>query len=235
MTKDRDRQFKNSLLLDCQPAKQPERTKLIGRFVSIIPLNAAIHGEALYRGTHGQAKEDLWYYLPWGPFPDRASFDIHLRQQAASDDPLFFAILNNITKEVVGHAAYLRIEPQHRVIEVGSILFIPPFQRTVGTTETMYLMAKHVFEDLGYRRYEWKCNAMNEPSRSAALRLGFTFEGIFRQHYIFKGRNRDTAWYSMLDSEWPARKVAFERWLDPSNFDANGQQKMSLVRTNHSP
>jgi RimJ/RimL family protein N-acetyltransferase len=122
----------------------------------------------------------------------------------------------------------MRIEPAHRVIEVGSILFTPRLQRTVGATETMYLMARHVFEDLGYRRYEWKCNALNAPSRRAAVRLGFTFEGVFRQHMIIKGRNRDTAWFSMLDSEWPQRKAAFERWLDPSNFNAEGRQKVSF-------
>jgi RimJ/RimL family protein N-acetyltransferase len=126
----------------------------------------------------------------------------------------------------------MRIEPAHRVIEVGSILFTPRLQRTVGATEAMYLMARHVFEDLGYRRYEWKCNALNAPSRRAALRLGFRFEGIFRQHMIIKGRNRDTAWFSMLDSEWAQRKAAFERWLDPANFDANGRQKVSLSALN---
>jgi RimJ/RimL family protein N-acetyltransferase len=125
-------------------------------------------------------------------------------------------------------AALMRIEPEHPVIEVGSILYTPALQRTRGATETMYLLARHVFEELGYRRYEWKCNALNEASRRAALRLGFTFEGIFRQHMIVKGRRRDTAWFSMLDCEWPVRKAGFERWLDPSNFDANGQQKSSL-------
>jgi RimJ/RimL family protein N-acetyltransferase len=132
----------------------------------------------------------------------------------------------------VGYASYLRIEPAHRCIEVGSILFTPLLQRTPGATEAMYLMARHVFENLGYRRYEWKCNALNEPSRRAALRLGFTFEGIFRQHMIIKGRNRDTAWYSMLDSEWPARKASFEQWLAPDNFDSHGRQKQSLSGMN---
>ncbi len=122
----------------------------------------------------------------------------------------------------------MRIEPAHRVIEVGNILYTPALQRTRAATEAMYLLARHIFEDLGYRRYEWKCNALNQPSRRAALRLGFTFEGIFRQHYIVKGRNRDTAWYSMLDSEWPPNKAAFESWLDPSNFDSNGHQIASL-------
>src|SRR5437667_2452917 len=122
----------------------------------------------------------------------------------------------------------MRSDPENGVIEVGNLLLAPSLQRTRGATEAMYLMARHVFEDLGYRRYEWKCNALNEPSRRAALRLGFTFEGIFRQHMIIKGRNRDTAWFSMLDSEWPARKAAFERRLDPANFDAAGRQKTSL-------
>jgi RimJ/RimL family protein N-acetyltransferase len=122
--------------------------------------------------------------------------------------------------------------PKDRCIEVGAILFSPALQRTRGATEAMYLMARHVFEDLGYRRYEWKCNALNQPSRRAALRLGFTFEGIFRQHMIIKGRNRDTAWFSMLDREWPARKAAFERWLDPTNFDPQGRQKSALSLLN---
>jgi RimJ/RimL family protein N-acetyltransferase len=122
----------------------------------------------------------------------------------------------------------MRIEPVHKVIEVGSILYTRLLQRTAAATEAMYLMARHIFEDLGYRRYEWKCNALNEPSRSAALRLGFSFEGIFRQHMIVKGLNRDTAWFAMLDSEWPARKRAFEEWLDPSNFDEEGRQKTRL-------
>ena len=127
----------------------------------------------------------------------------------------------------------MRIEPAHRVIEVGSILYTRQLQRTPLATEAMYVMARHVFEDLGYRRYEWKCNALNAPSRRAALRFGFTFEGIFRQHMIVKGRNRDTAWFSMLDSEWPARKASFERWLDPSNFGPDGRQKVALSVLNN--
>jgi RimJ/RimL family protein N-acetyltransferase len=126
----------------------------------------------------------------------------------------------------------LRITPAHRVIEVGSILYTPGLQRTAGATEAMYLMARHAFEDLGNRRYEWKCDALNAPSRRAALRLGFQFEGIFRQHMIIKGRNRDTAWFAMLDRDWPRRRANFERWLDPSNFDAHGNQKESLSRLN---
>lgn len=208
--------------------KIPERVTLRGQSISVVPLFPLVHGEALYQATHGKEAAQLWTYLASGPFSDRPSFDAHLQSIAKSEDPLFFAIVENCSEQAVGYAAYLRIEPVHRVIEVGSILFVPKFQRTLGATEAMYLMAKYAFEDLGYRRYEWKCDAMNQPSRSAALRLGFTFEGIFRQHMIFKGRNRDTAWYSMLDSEWPSRKIAFERWLDSSNFDASGKQIASL-------
>jgi RimJ/RimL family protein N-acetyltransferase len=209
---------------------RPQRTELEGRVVSIAPLEPRLHGDALFGATQGH--ESLWRYLFEGPFATRAAFDSYLEQKTRSEDPLFVAILDKSSGEAVGHAAYMRIEPAHRVIEVGSILYTPRLQRTIGATEAMYLMARHVFEDLGYRRYEWKCNALNAPSRSAALRLGFTFEGIFRQHMIIKGCNRDTAWFSMLDSEWPKRKIGFERWLDPSNFDADGRQKVSLSGIN---
>jgi len=214
------------------PAKRPQRTRLEGRAVSIVPLDPVAHAGALFAGAGGERNEALWTYLFEGPFDSRVAFDAHLNQKASSDDPLFLAILDKPSGDAVGYAAYMRIEPAHRVIEVGSILFTPRLQRTIGATEAMYLMARHIFEDLGYRRYEWKCNALNAPSRSAAERLGFTFEGIFRQHMIIKGRNRDTAWFSMLDSEWPRRKAAFERWLDLSNFDANGQQRVSLSTLN---
>jgi len=218
--------------VDAAPAKRPQRTRLEGRTVSIVPLDPNAHADALFASAGGEQNEALWRYLFEGPFATRAEFDISLRQKALSEDPFFFAILDKSSGEAVGYAAYMRIEPAHRVIEIGSILFTPRLQRTIGATEAMYLMAQHVFEGLGYRRYEWKCNALNAPSRSAALRLGFTFEGIFRQHMIIKGRNRDTAWFSMLDSEWPKRKAVFERWLDPSNFDATGRQRMSLSTLN---
>lgn len=219
-------------LVDPAPARAPQPTTLQGRFVTLVPLDPAAHAITLYEASHGPEREDLWRYLFDGPYPDRATFETRLKQMAGSRDPLFFTILDNATGKPVGYASYLRIEPAHRCIEVGSILFTPLLQRTPGATEAMYLMARHAFEDLGYRRYEWKCNALNEPSRRAALRLGFTFEGIFRQHMIIKGRNRDTAWFSMLDSEWPARRASFERWLSPENFDAQGRQKQSLSRMN---
>lgn len=221
------------IVQDVTPALLPQRQVLQGRFVSIEPLDPLAHADALYEGTHGDQRGELWRYLFEGPFPDRSSFDAHLHEQASSADPLFFAIVDRASGRAVGQAAYLRIEPVHKVIEVGHIIFTPELQRTAGATEAMFLMAQHVF-DLGYRRYEWKCNALNGPSVRAARRLGFTFEGIFRQHLIVKGRNRDTAWFSMLDREWPTRKASFERWLDPNNFDQHGRQKLSLTQLNAS-
>jgi RimJ/RimL family protein N-acetyltransferase len=202
--------------VDPSPARLPRRTTLHGAYVTLAPLQPD-HADELWVATQGSSNEGLWLYLFDGPFQDRTTFDANLQKKAASDDPLFFAILDARSGYPLGYASYMRIEPVHRVIEVGSILYTPALQRTPSATEAMYIMARHVFEDLGYRRYEWKCNALNEPSRRAALRLGFQFEGIFRQHMIVKGRNRDTAWYAMLDSEWPACKAAFERWLEPSN------------------
>jgi len=199
-----------------------------GAWVRLEPLDAARHPDALWSGTGGAGNESLWRYMGDGPFPDRAAFDAHLKAKAASDDPLFYAIVDRTSGRALGYAALMRIEPKHRVIEVGNIVYAQALQRTRGATEAMYLLARHVFEDLGYRRYEWKCDGLNEPSRRAALRLGFSFEGVFRQHMMVKGRNRDTAWFSMLDSEWPLRKQEFERWLAPSNFDPAGRQKTSL-------
>jgi RimJ/RimL family protein N-acetyltransferase len=215
--------------MNTSPAEKPQRTTLRGRAVSLVPLDAEAHANDLYAGTHSEGREFVWDYLFEGPFPNQGSFTVSLKQKAESQDMVFFAIVGNQTGKALGYASYLRIEPPHRVIEVGNILFTPSLQRTVGATEAMYLMARYIFDDLGYRRYEWKCNSRNAPSRSAALRLGFTFEGIFRQHMIIKGRNRDTAWFSMLDLEWPARKAAFERWLDANNFDGDGKQKRSLA------
>ncbi|HTU47123.1 MAG TPA: GNAT family protein [Bryobacteraceae bacterium] len=214
--------------IDSTPAPRPERTTLRGRHITVAPLDAARDALPLWQGASGVTNAHLWTYLSDGPFQDRETFDAHLRTKAASEDPLFFALLDAHSGRALGHAAYMRIAPEHRCIEIGNILYTPALQQTIAATEAMYLMARHAFEDLGYRRYEWKCNALNEPSRRAALRLGFHFEGISRQHMIVKGRNRDTAWFSMLDREWPARKANFERWLDPSNFYANGKQRLSL-------
>jgi RimJ/RimL family protein N-acetyltransferase len=219
-------------LVHASPARRPSRTTLSGRLVTLAPLDPKAHGDALYEAIGGEAGDRLWRYLFEGPFPGRAAFEVHLQRIAASEDPLFFAILDPASRSALGYASFLRIEPAHGVIEVGNILYTPRLQQTALATEAMYLMARHIFEGLGYRRYEWKCNALNTPSRRAALRLGFSFEGIFRQHMIVKGRNRDTAWFSMIDSEWPARKANFERWLDPSNFTADGRQKVALSQLN---
>jgi RimJ/RimL family protein N-acetyltransferase len=209
----------------------PARVTLDGRLVTITPLDAAAHAAALYEETCGDGRDDLWTYLPDGPYTDARTFTADLTIKARSVDPLFFAIINRATGRAAGVCAYLRIDPANRVIEVGHILFGRGLQRTAAATEAMYLMARYVFEELGYRRYEWKCDTRNTPSWRAAERLGFTHEGVFRQHMIRKGQNRDSAWFSMLDSEWPANKLAFERWLDPANFDADGRQRRTLAET----
>jgi RimJ/RimL family protein N-acetyltransferase len=209
-------------------ARLPERTPIDGRDVVLVPIDVAAHGPGLYARSHGPERDAQWMYLWDGPYPSEAAFLENLTQKAVSTDPFFYSIVERTTGDAVGVASYLRITPKDRVIEVGSILFTPRLQRTRGATEAMYLMARHVFETLGYRRYEWKCNALNAPSRRAAIRLGFQFEGIFRQHMIVKGRSRDTAWFAMLDRDWPAIRGAYDAWLDPANFDADGRQRRPL-------
>jgi RimJ/RimL family protein N-acetyltransferase len=209
-------------------AARPARTRIEGRDVVLVPIDVAAHGPPLYALSHGPERDAQWMYLWDGPYPSEAAFLENLEQKAVSEDPFFFAICDRASGEAIGVASYLRITPKDRVIEVGSILFTPRLQRTRGATEAMYLMARHAFETLGYRRYEWKCNAFNAPSRRAAIRLGFQFEGIFRQHMIVKGRSRDTAWYAMIDRDWPAIRGAFDAWLDPANFDADGRQRTPL-------
>ncbi len=192
------------------------------------PLNAELHTADLWNAVHGH--DEVWTYLADGPYQSEADLRRALEEKQAGSSAVFFAIVPLATGRVAGYASYMRMDPPNGVIEVGNILLAPSLQRTISATEAMYLMARHIFEDLGYRRYEWKCNANNAPSRRAALRLGFTFEGIFRQHMIVKGQNRDTAWFSMLDTEWPTRKAAFEAWLDPGNFDTHGRQIKSLAQ-----
>jgi RimJ/RimL family protein N-acetyltransferase len=200
---------------------------LRGRYVTLEPLQAERHAAALWQAVRGQ--DELWTWLADGPFSTESELREALAQKQAATAAAFLALIPAATGKAAGYASYMRIEPAHGVLEVGNILLSPSLQRTTAATEAMYLMARHVFEDLGYRRYEWKCNALNEPSRRAALRYGFTFEGIFRQHMVIKDRNRDTAWFSMLDHEWPARKRAFESWLDPANFDEGGDQRRHLA------
>lgn len=194
--------------------------------MTLEPLDAERHSEDLWQAVQGH--DELWTWLPDGPYNSEADLRREVEQRQAASSALFLAIIPAETCEAAGWASYMRMEPAHGVIEVGSILYSPSLQRTVAATEAMYMMASHVFDHLGYRRYEWKCNALNLPSRRAAERLGFTFEGIFRQHMVVKGRSRDSAWYSMLDHEWPTRKRAFEAWLEPANFDDEGKQRRSL-------
>jgi RimJ/RimL family protein N-acetyltransferase len=201
---------------------------LVGRCVRLEPLDAERHGASLWRETHGPGQHARWQYLFEAPHPNEPAFRAQLAHKAQSDDPLFYAIVDQRSDQALGYATLMRIDAAHRCIEVGNIVYGAGLQRTAGATETQYLLMHYVFDDLGYRRYEWKCNALNAPSRRAAERLGFRFEGVFRQHMIVRGRNRDTAWYAILDREWPAMKAAFDRWLAPANFDAAGRQQRSL-------
>jgi len=217
------------LEVDARPAERPGPVVLAGRFGRIEKLDAARHGAALWNAVRGE--NALWAYLGYGPFADATAFAAWLAERPKLEDPYSYAVLEP-SGRAVGIVTLMEIRPAMRVIEVGNIVYSPALQRTPLATETQYLLARYVFETLGHRRYEWKCNALNAPSRRAAERFGFTFEGVFRQHLIVKGRNRDTAWFSMLDSEWPACKRAFERWLAPDNFDAQGGQKLSLAALN---
>ena len=215
--------------LSWKPARMPERIALKGDSVLVEPVDPARHGEQLYVASNGA--DSIWDYLPYGPFDSQAQFTEWLEARAASNDPLFFTIINQKggeAGEARGMASLLRMEPEHGVIEIGHIWFAPALQRSRAATEAIYLLSRYAFE-LGNRRYEWKCNALNQASRRAAERFGFTFEGVFRQHQVVKGRNRDTAWYSMTDSEWPSRRTAFEAWLSPDNFDSAGRQRRSLA------
>lgn len=209
-------------------APRPTPVVLDGRFGRLRPLDPDRDGARLFTLSHGAEAEAQWAYLFTGPYPDQHAFDAHVATIAAgTTDPVYWAVADR-DDVAVGWLSLMRIEPRHRVIEVGSILYTPAMQRTALATEAQYLLARYVFDTLGYRRYEWKCNDLNAPSRRAAARLGFSYEGTFRQHMIVKGLNRDTAWYAMLDHEWPACRQAFERWLAPENFDARGEQRASL-------
>lgn len=205
----------------------PAREVMHGRFCRLEPLDAAKHARSLFDAYALDPHGSGWTYLPYGPFEVFEDFLAWLEQQSGTRDPLFFAIVDPASGDAIGVASYLRISPSCGSIEVGHLHFSPKLQRTPAATEAMYLMMRHAFE-LGYRRYEWKCDSLNEASRKAALRLGLSFEGIFRQATVRKGRNRDTAWYAAIDKEWPALREAFEQWLSPSNFDAQGHQRVSL-------
>jgi RimJ/RimL family protein N-acetyltransferase len=206
----------------------PARIPIEGRFCRIEPLEPARHAGDLFAANSDDAEGRNWTYLPYGPFPSFDPYREYLVTAAGRDDPLVHAIVDRGSGRAVGVASLMRIDPAAGVIEVGGINYSPRLQRQPAATEAMYLLMRRVFDELGYRRYEWKCDSLNAPSRAAAQRLGFRYEGLFRQATVYKGRNRDTAWYSILDSEWPALRAAFERWLNPTNFDRDGRQRASL-------
>src|SRR5438034_5393166 len=214
--------------LDWRPARAPERVPIDGETVRLEPLDAKRHGEDLFAAAAGA--DGTWYYLPYGPFPTRSAFGAWLQQHAGTQDPLAFAIIDREAGAARGIATFMSIVPEHGVIEIGHIWISPLLQRSRQSTEAIFLMSRDAFDVLGNRRLEWKCDAANEASRRAAERFGFVFEGVFRQHRVVKARNRDTAWYSILDSEWPSRRAAFEAWLSPQNFDAQGRQLRSLAQ-----
>lgn len=216
-------------LVAVAPARLPERITLPGVTVRLEPLDARRHAASLFAETHDDARHVRFQYLFEAPFADLESFTEHLTRKAASDDPLFYVVVDNSTDLAVGQMTLMRIERSHRSIEVGNILLGRSLTGTVGSTEAQYLLMRYAFESLGYRRYEWKCNALNAPSRRAAERLGFCFEGLFRQHYIIRGRSRDTAWYSIVDAEWPWVRRGFEQWLQSDNFDSARRQRRTLA------
>ncbi len=208
------------------PPPVPPHAAMEGRRVALEPLSASRHGEALWDAARLSKDED-WTYLPVGPFREEAAFRAQLETQERSEDPMYFAIVSHETRRAEGFCSFLRIAPAAGSIEVGFIWMGPRLQRTPAATEAMFLMMRRIF-DLGYRRYEWKCDACNAPSRRAAARLGFSYEGIFRQAVVVKGRNRDTAWYAMIDAEQPRLREAYEAWLSDDNFDETGRQRRSL-------
>jgi RimJ/RimL family protein N-acetyltransferase len=213
--------------VDSTSAQKPGAERLQGQFGCVEKLNAQRHSRDLWKAVQGN--DLIWTYMSaYGPFANEPAFAEWLERREKLEDPYSYAIVDN-AGAAVGIATLMEIVPAMRRIEVGHIVYSPALQHTPLGTEAQYLLARYVFETLGYRRYEWKCNALNAPSMRAAMRYGFTFEGILRAHMIAKGRNRDTAYYSMLDSEWPSRKAEFERWLAAANFDAAGQQKTRLT------
>jgi RimJ/RimL family protein N-acetyltransferase len=215
--------------VDFKGAFVPARTALRGRHVVLAPLDPPRHAAPLFEATHGAPVDPLlWRFLSYGPFADVAAFEDWLWRQAATLDPVFYTVVP-VGAEAAGLASYLRLDATGGAIEIGHLVFTPGLQRTAAATEVLHLMLAYAFDRLGYRRVEWKCDALNARSRRAAERFGFTFEGVFRQSKVVKGRNRDTAWFAMLDHEWPRHRAAFEAWLAPDNFDEAGRQRLPLV------
>ena len=210
-----------------KPCPLPQRVPLEGAWCRLEPLEAARHGDQLFEASMAPGADARFRYLFESPC-ERVEFDRWLARAAAADDPLAFAVIDRASGRCEGRQTLMRITPDHGVIEIGSILWGPAISRTRVATEALYLFARYAFETLGYRRFEWKCNSLNAPSIRAAGRFGFRYEGQFRQHMVIKGANRDTHWFSMLDTEWPALRAAFDRWLAPENFDAQGRQRATL-------
>lgn len=206
----------------------PPRTPMVGRYCRLEPLNLEAHAQQLYDAHVKNGDDKYWTYLPYGPYQSFEEYRVWIESVYAEDDPQFFAVIEPQSGQAVGVASYLRIEPKVGSIEVGHIHFSPSMQKTPAATEAMFLMMQRAFDELGYRRYEWKCDGLNGPSKRAAQRFGFTPEGVFRQCTMYKGRSRDTAWFSIIDTEWPQRKQMFEAWLNPDNFDADGRQLKRL-------
>jgi RimJ/RimL family protein N-acetyltransferase len=201
---------------------------MIGTYAQLEPLDPVRHSKDLFEGATADKAGRIWTYLPYGPFASREAYMGWMLATCMSEDPQFHAIIDKATGKASGVASFLRVDPKAGSIEVGHICLMPRIQQSRVAAEAMYLMMRRVLDELAYRRYEWKCDALNAPSRAAAVRLGFNYEGTFRQAAVYKGRNRDTAWYALIDKEWPSLRAAFEVWLDPRNFDASGRQKLRL-------
>jgi len=214
--------------INWSPRPRPARVALEGHFCRVEPLDPLRHGNDLFAAAMADGAEDRFRYLSDSP-QDRSGFAGWLNRAAVSEDPMFYAVIDLSSGRCEGRQSFMRITPEHGVIEIGGILWGPAIARTRVATEACFLFARYAFEELGYRRFEWKCNTRNEPSMRAARRFGFTYEGIFRQHMVMKGQNRDTAWFAIVDAEWPLLRTAFERWLEPANFDSRGQQKVRLA------
>ncbi|MBO1110534.1 GNAT family N-acetyltransferase [Bordetella petrii] len=208
---------------------RPPREPIAGHYCRLEPLDAARHGAELHAAFSQAPDGSDWTYTYAGPFTDEASYLAYARTAQATEDPQHFAIIDLASGRALGTLAAMRIDPANGVIEVGSVAYSRRLKRTPAATEAQYLLMRRAFDQLGYRRYEWKCDSLNAPSRAAALRLGFQFEGIFRQAVVYKGRNRDTAWFSIIDTEWPAVRSGLEQWLAPDNFDAQGRQRRRLA------
>ena len=208
--------------------ERPARASLEGRFVRLEPLDAVRHGDGLYAASATADADERFRWLSEIAPQDRQGFDVWLEKAVASEDPSHFAVIDGVSGRIAGRQSFMRIDTGNGVVEIGSILWNDPVARRPAATEALFLFARHAFDELGYRRFEWKCNNLNTPSKRAALRFGFTFEGVFRQHMVVKGQSRDTAWFSMIDKDWPLIREAFETWLAPQNFDAGGMQKRRL-------